>query len=166
MSIREFLRTSGVPFRLLLHRPAPSAERLAHHLHIPGAWVAKAVLVRGDSGDLLAVLPATHRVDLTALARLLGLPSDSLRIASEAEVMATFTDCEPGAVPPFGHLYGLPTFVDARLAEAPEIVVEANTRHEGIRLRYRDFEAVEAPRLARFAVSIAPRRRPSPRRAG
>lgn len=166
MSIREFLRDSGVPFRLLLHRPAPSAARVAHSLHVPGARVAKAVLVRVESSFLLAVLPATHRIDLDRLAGLLGQAADALQIANEAEVLARFPDCEPGSVPPFGHLYGLPTIVDAHLAKAPEIVVEANTRHEGIRLRYRDYQAVESPRVARFAAPIAPRRRASSRRAG
>ena len=166
MSIREFLRAGGVPFRLLLHRPAPSAERVAHSLHVPGARVAKAVLVRSESGFLLAVLPATHRVDLIALAGLLDGPPDALRIADESEVRAAFPDCEVGAVPPFGRLYGLPTFLDTQLAASSEIVVEANMRHESIRIRSRDYQAVEAPKLARFATPIAPRRRASPRRAG
>jgi Ala-tRNA(Pro) deacylase len=129
--------------------------------------VAKGVLVRAGAGYALAVLPATHRVDLAALAPILDRSPEELRLAAEDEVEAVFADCERGALPPFGHLYGLLTVVDSSLAAVAEIVVEGNTRHEGLRLRYRDYEAIAEPIRARFAVPIAPRRRRAEeRRAG
>ncbi len=161
MSIREFLRNQSVPFTALLHAPAMSAARLARSVHVPGQQVAKGVLVRSGTAYVLAVLPSTHRVDLDRLAIALDRNPADLRIATEDEVEQIFADCERGALPPFGHLYGMITVVDASLASVGELVIEGNTRHEGIRLRYRDYEAVEAPLRARFASPIAPRRRPA-----
>ena len=165
MSIRAYLLDHQVPFAALLHRPAWSASRRAQSVHVSGKRVAKGVLIRAGDGYVLAVLPATHRVDLERLGEILGLPQ--VRLATEEELERVFDDCERGASPPFGRRYGVSTVVDASPAGASEIVVEGNTRHEDIRLRYRDYEAIEAPRRARFAVPIAPRRPPAQvKRAG
>jgi Ala-tRNA(Pro) deacylase len=155
MRISEFLREQHVPFETLLHQPATSATKLAQSVHVPGKMVAKPVLVKAGAQYVLAVLPSTHRVDLEQLGQALGMPT--LCVASEDEVERVFTDCERGALPPFGHLYGLRTVVDPSLDGGSEIVFEANLRHEGVRMRYRDFEAVEAPLRAKFATEIAPR---------
>ena len=145
-----------VRYEAVLHRPAPTASRRAHSVHVPGDQVAKSVLVRADDRFVLAVLPSTHRIDLDRLAAVLEV--ERVRLATEDELTRVFTDCERGAVPPFGRLYGLATVVDTSLAAWAEIVVEANLRHEDLRLRYRDFEAIEDPVRARFARPIAPRR--------
>lgn len=158
MCVSDFLRSRSVRFEVLLHAPAHSAAHLAGSVHVPGRSVAKAVLVRSGEAFVLAVLPATHRVDPARLAGVLGV--ESVRIATEAEVEAVFADCEPGALPPFGRLYGLKTFVDASLAGSAEVVFVANTRHEGVRMRFKDYEAIEEPTRARFASPIdAPRAR-------
>lgn len=165
MTIHDFLRGRHVAHETLLHRPSPSAAHRAQSVHIAGARVAKAVLVRAGSGYVLAVLPATHRIDLERLAGAIG--AAGLAIALEDDLEGVFIDCERGAVPPFGSLYGLRTVVDASLAAGNEIVTDGNLRHEGLKMRYRDFEAIEAPIRARFAEPIEPRRRrPSHRRAG
>jgi Ala-tRNA(Pro) deacylase len=165
MSIRDYLRNCRVPFETLLHGPMPSATRVAHSLHVPGRQVAKSVLLRAGEGYVLAVLPATHRVDLGRIGEVLA--ARDIRLATEDELERVFVDCERGAVPPFGKLYGVPTVVDTTLAGCAEIVVEGNARHEGVRMRYRDYEAVERPTRARFASAITPRlRRESHRRAG
>ncbi len=162
MCIRDFLQSRSVRFEVLLHRPAHSAAHLAGSVHVPGRSVAKGVLVRAGQGYALAVLPATHRIDTGRLADVLGV--GEVRIASEGEVEAIFADCEPGALPPFGHLYGLTTIVDSSLAGGSEIVFMANTRHEGVRMRFKDYEAVEAPLRGRFAAAIASKRPREPRR--
>jgi Ala-tRNA(Pro) deacylase len=165
MCVREYLRVQRVPFEVLLHRPAPSATRLAQSVHVPGHRVAKVVLLRAGGRFALAVLPATHRIVLERLPEVLG--TRDIGLATEDDVEAVFVDCERGAVPPFGRLYGLTTLVDASLAEVDDIVIEGNTRHEGLRMRYRDFEALEQPIRAEFAAAIAPRRpKLSHRRAG
>ncbi len=164
MTIRDFLHDQGIRFDFFLHRPAPSSTHLAGHLHVPGRTIAKAVLVRAEGRLILAVLPATHRIDPPRLAEIVGVAD--LAIATESEVLDHFHDCEPGAVPPFGRAYGLETIVDASLAAGSEIVFVGNNRHEGFRMRYRDYEAVERPIRARFARPIATRRARAHRSAG
>jgi Ala-tRNA(Pro) deacylase len=107
-------------------------------------------LLRAGDGYALAVLASTSRDDLDRVARLLGVESATL--ATEDEVQAVFADCERGALPPFGRLYGLRTIVDSGLAGGSEIVCVGNSRHEGLRLHYRDYQALETPLGARFAT--------------
>jgi Ala-tRNA(Pro) deacylase len=107
MCIREYLRSRHIPFETLLHQPTPSATKLAQSVHVPGRQVAKSVLLRTADRFVLAVLPATHRIDLTRLAYVLDCPE--LRLATEDEVEHVFNDCERGTLPPFGRLYGLKT---------------------------------------------------------
>jgi Ala-tRNA(Pro) deacylase len=165
MRIRDYLQSRHVWFETLLHPPAPTATKLARVIHVSGHFVAKGVLVRSAGTYLLAVLPATSRIDLERLAQVLD--SRDVAIATEDEVARIFGDCELGALPPFGRLYGLTTLVDTSLAGGAEIVFVGNARHEGMRMRYRDYEILEAPTRARFALATTPRRRrPSHRRAG
>ncbi|MHC5540608.1 aminoacyl-tRNA deacylase, partial [Singulisphaera rosea] len=131
MSIRDYLQSQHVWFQPLLHAPVPSATKLAHVIHVSGHCVAKGVLVRAEESYALAVLPATSRIDLVRLAQ--ALSGRKVEIASEDEVERIFGDCERGALPPFGRLYGLTTVVDASLSGGSEIVVTGNTRHEGMR---------------------------------
>ena len=121
-------------------------------MHKPGRLVAKAVLLNGERGFVLAVLPSTHRIDLD---RLRGCLSDPfVRLATEKEIDAVFQDCEPGALPPFGRLYGLRTLVDSSLVGIGEIILEGNLRHEELMMNYPDYEEVESPDHARFATKI------------
>src|SRR5206468_2116804 len=118
--------------------------------------VAKAVLVRAGESYALAVLPSTARVDLERLSE--ALDGEPVSLATEDELERVFGDCERGASPPFGRLYGVRTVVDCSLAAGAEIVCVGNNRHEGVRLRYRDYEAIESPARARFAITVDPRR--------
>jgi Ala-tRNA(Pro) deacylase len=165
MSIRDVLQSHHVWFETLLHCPAPSATRRARSIPVPGRSLAKAVLIKVREEAVLAVLPATYRIDLARLAEVLG--HDEVRIATEDEAAVIFHDCERGALPPFGRLYGLRTIVDVSLAGSDDFVFVANLRHEGFRIHYRDYEQIESPTRAGFALSPAPRRpRASRRRAG
>lgn len=165
MLICEYLRQHRVHFEILLHGPAPCASRLAGTLHVPGRQVAKAVLLWSGDQHVLAVLPATHRIDLSRLESTLGV--SGVHLASEPELDEVFVGCEHGAHPPFGGCFELRTVVDATLAGSSEIIAETNLRHLGVRLSYRDFEALEQPLRARFTVSaLTQSRRRHPRRAG
>jgi Ala-tRNA(Pro) deacylase len=121
---------------------------------VPGRGVAKTVMVKAGERSVLAVLPATARIDLGRLGRALGIDPSQLRLASPDEILQTIGDCEPGVIPPFGRLYGLETIVDISLADNPMIVFGANTRHEGMRMRFSDYEALEEPLRAIFAEPI------------
>jgi Ala-tRNA(Pro) deacylase len=144
-----------VPFETVVHPPSFTAQKLAKHLHVSGRHVAKSVLLASDGAYYLAVLPAVLRVDLTAVAEQLGFP---VRLAGEHDVVRLFSDCEWGAVTPFGHLYGLTTLLDASIAPDSEIMFEAGRHVEAIRMTCRDYERLERPRRFHFARSVANRR--------
>ena len=164
MYIRDYLSSRQIGFETMLHAPAPSASRVAQSLHVPGRRVAKVVLIRAGGDFVLTVLPSTARVDLDRLSRVLdGIP---VRLATEEEVEGVFSDCERGALPPFGRLYGLRTLVETSLAEGGQIVFTGNQRHEGVRLSYADFESLEAPTRAAFAATEPDPHHTPHRRAG
>jgi Ala-tRNA(Pro) deacylase len=166
MYVHDFLRSRGVWFESLLHRPASSSTKRAGNVHVPGRRVAKAVLVKAGESFVLAVLPSTSRIDLVLLGDAVGEPASRVRLATSDELFELFPDCEPGVVPPFGRLYGLKTLVDAALTHSSEIIVGANTRHEGMRMLYRDFQTLEEPIRASFTRPLVPeleRRKPGHR---
>lgn len=149
MNFNQFLCEHHVRFRTVRHDPTPSAQRMAHSLHVPGDNVAKTVVLKADDKYVLAVVPATHCVDLS-LARK-ALTAHSLKLAREDEFAAFFDDCEPGAVPPFGSCYGVGTLVDEALTHDEFIVFEAGSHAEAICVRYSDFEAIEDPLVSVFS---------------
>jgi Ala-tRNA(Pro) deacylase len=154
MYVEDFLRNQHVWFETLLHRPASCATRLASSVHVPGRGVAKSVLMKAGERFVLAVLPATARIDLSRLGRALGIDSSELRLANPGEILETIDDCEPGVIPPFGRLYGFETIMDDSLADNPTIVFGANTRHQGLRMRLHDYEILEQPLRAVFSEPI------------
>ncbi len=148
MRIPDILAERHVPFETIVHPPAFTAQKRAKFLHLPGAQVAKCVLLVGAKGRVLAVLPASRQIDMERLAEALGGP---VRVADTDEVADTFRDCEWGVVAPFGTLYGVPTLIDESLSSDALIVFETTTHAEAIRMRCRDFEELEQPRRLRFA---------------
>lgn len=148
MPVPHFLNDQHIPYETLYHPPAYTAQRRAKQLHLPGAQVAKAVLLKGPAGFVLAVLPASRRIDTAALSRALDGP---VRLATEDEIADLFPDCEWGVVAPFGTRYGLPTLLDESLAAQTTLVLEVNARAEAVRMRCEDFERLENPRRLRFA---------------
>jgi Ala-tRNA(Pro) deacylase len=152
MRLDELLTSRHIHFDRMPHRPAYTANRMAQALHVRGKDVAKTVLLRTGHGHVLAVLPATHQVDLEQVQRDLG--EDRVELAPEEEMDRLFPDCERGAIPPFGSLYQVPTLVDESLTQDEQIVFEAHTHEEAIRMAYRDYEALEHPRKGRFAHHV------------
>jgi Ala-tRNA(Pro) deacylase len=148
MKLDDFLHTRQIRFMKLHHPPAYTAHRIAQALHVPGREMAKSVLLKTKHGYVLAVVPATHKVNMEDVRDCLGEP---VEMADEEEMDTLFPDCECGAMPPFGSLYHLETLVDETLAKDEEIVIEAQTHEDAIRMAYRDFEAVEHPRRGQFA---------------
>jgi Ala-tRNA(Pro) deacylase len=151
MKTKQFLQEHHVPFEVLPHAEVFDAGHLAQAVHTPGREVAKTVLLRADRGFqyVVAVLPATHRVDFDELSRALG--GACVELATELEIAERCPDCETGVLPPFGSQYGAETIVDTSLTEDEQIVFEANTHSEAIRMRYQDFYDIEHPRIAPFA---------------
>lgn len=158
-SIHAFLGNAHVPYTMLPHRPAFTAQEEAATLHVPGRDWAKVVICLADGQPVMAVLPAPLAVNLERLRTLAD--AAVIRFALESELRALYPDCELGAMPPFGPLYGQRVFVDASLVKEPEIVFNAGTHRDAIRMRYFDFATAARPTVGRFAD--APPLRTSPR---
>jgi len=146
--LKQFLDQQQVGYDVMQHDPAFTAQQLAARLHVPGREFVKVVVVKMDGQFALAVLPAPLRVNLKTLAE--GAGAKKCQIASEAEFQQLFPDCELGAMPPFGNLYNLPTYVDQELTFDENIVINAGTHAEAIRLRYSDFARLARPKVVRF----------------
>ncbi|HEV3145168.1 MAG TPA: YbaK/EbsC family protein [Gemmataceae bacterium] len=149
MKIDQILAEHNIEFERMPHQQAFTAQRIAQMLHVPGKEMAKCVLVKTGHGPVLAVLPATHRIDLECLRR--ELHENRAELASESDMGQMFPDCETGAIPPFGSLYRVTTVMDETLADDDKIVFEAQTHEEAIRMNCRDYMAMEQPRMASFA---------------
>jgi Ala-tRNA(Pro) deacylase len=139
MSLLEYLTLERVTFAALLHAPAFTAQRRAAWLRLPGRRVAKAVLLVGPDGPLVAVLPASSRLDLEGLSRLLG---GAVRLGSADEAGGIFRDCAAGVVSPLGNRYGLPTLLDDAFPPEAWLVIEGQTPVEAFEVRCADLERV------------------------
>jgi Ala-tRNA(Pro) deacylase len=139
----------SVPHLRILHRQALSAGQVAHESHVPFEAMAKVVVTRDARGRyFMAVLPASKRLDLAALERATG--AGPLALATETELGRLFPDCEPGAMPPFGGPYDLPTFVDGSLGRAPEIYFQAGNHRETVAMSWAEYERLAAPVIGHF----------------
>ena len=143
--VKEFLNAHGVAHAIIPHPLAFTATSVAGAAHIPGREMAKTVVVNLDGHRALAVVPATRKVDLERLRRAAGALSAEL--ADEREFIDDFPECEPGAMPPFGNLYGMQVFVEAHLAADQQIAFNAGSHTELISMAYKDFERLVHPRL-------------------
>ncbi len=147
MNIPQFLGQHDIPFEVLQHPQAFDAQHLAQAVHVSGHHVAKTVLLRADKSDyVVAVLPATHYVNLDKTRE--ALQAQTVELASEIEMAERCPDCEVGTLPPFGSQYEMRTIVDSLLTADEEMIFEGNTHSEAIRMKSRDFLAVEKPLIA------------------
>jgi Ala-tRNA(Pro) deacylase len=151
-SVISYLQQSRVPYAVIQHPVAYTAQAEAAVTHVPGHLWAKAVVCMVEAQPLLAVVPATLAVDLKRLRDALG--TRDVRLARETEIESLYPDCELGAMPPFGALYGQRVVVDERLARDPEIVFNGGSHRDAIRMQYRDFEALVKPTVAAFAAPM------------
>lgn len=155
--LREFLDKNNVRYVVITHSRAYTAAGIAAITHIPGNEIAKTVMVRVDGELAMAVIPASRHVDLTALRSAIGAKNVSL--VTEKEFESTFPDCEVGAMPPFGALYGLPVYVDEKLSKDLEIAFNAGSHRELVRLAYKDFDRLQHPKVMPIATTSAAERR-------
>jgi Ala-tRNA(Pro) deacylase len=149
--LKECMDREHSHYTVINHPLAYTAQGVASALHLDGKEVAKAVVVHASGEQeeaILAVLPTSRHVDLKKLARTVGKP---LRLATEHEFASLFPDCELGAMSPFGQLYGLPVYVDETLAEDKEIVFNAGTHSEAIRMPFEEFRKLVQPVICSFA---------------
>jgi Ala-tRNA(Pro) deacylase len=147
--LKDFLDNQNIKYVTITHSPTYTAQEIAASAHIPGKVMAKTVMVKIDGKMAMAVLPASCKVDFDLLKKAAG--ASTVGLASEQEFKNLFPECEIGAMPPFGNLYGMEVFVADALAEDEEIAFNAGSHTELIRLAYKDFERLVKPRIAKFS---------------
>lgn len=141
--LESLLEESGVSFEVIDHPLAFTAQEEAAASHVPGRHWAKTVAVLVDGEPALAVVPATRRLDLDKLKRIVG--TEEVAVAREAEFQGMYPDCELGAMPPFGSLYGQRTFLDESLREEERIAFHAGDHRTAIEMSFADFERLCEP---------------------
>jgi Ala-tRNA(Pro) deacylase len=139
---------AGVAYRVEKHPYAVTAQRVADLEHVPGHVFAKSVIVWADGRFVLLALPAPHVVDLGAVQAQLGV--EAVRLATEAEFGPLFPGCDLGAMPPLPGPFGLDVYLDKALLGHPEIVFEAGSHVEAVRMRTEDYVWVVQPRILSF----------------
>ncbi len=147
----RYLQSNKVEFQVLDHDPAFSAHDVAAVAHIPESEMAKAILIKIDEHFWMAVLRADQRINQQMIRRVFG--AKNVELAHEEGLGALFPDCQIGAMPPFGNLYGLPVLLEECLAEDEEIVFNACTHTKAIRMKFKDFRHLAKPVIAGFAES-------------
>jgi Ala-tRNA(Pro) deacylase len=153
LQLIDCLNESKVRYEILHHPEAVTAQRIAQAEHVKGRHHAKVVMIKSGEQRLMAVLPADHQIDLEKVGKVIG---KTALLDSEKEFKSLFPDCAIGAMPPFGNLYGLPTYVDKSLAAQDYIVFEAGTHSDAIKLSYRDYEKIVKPQVEDLAINLQP----------
>lgn len=142
--LQEYLDEQKVRYVSIKHSPAFTAQEIAASAHIPGREVAKTVIVKLDGTMAMVVLPAPRMVRMNHLKAQVG--ADRVELATEEEFKNRFPDCEVGAMPPFGNLYEMDTFVEESLTRDEEIAFNAGTHTELLRMAFADFARIVNPR--------------------
>jgi Ala-tRNA(Pro) deacylase len=143
------LRAEGVDFELTQHDAVTTS---AHAAAVRGAELrsgAKAMLVKGKTGLVLAVLAADRKVDWKRLAPLVG--GKGARFANDEE-LAEATGLSKGAVPPFGLLFGLRTIYDTSLLDVETVNFNAGTHTDSIAMPGADLIRIGGGELADFST--------------
>ena len=154
--LRQQIEQVGVHYEVLPHREVFTAQEVARNTHVSGRLLAKPVVIREEGGHYsMAVVNAGEHVDLAAVHR--GPSGSRAQLADELELARLFPDCEVGAMPPAGHLYGLPMYIDEEFRRHPDIYFQAGNHHEVVRMKFADFEKVAGP----FAGESSLHREPS-----
>ncbi len=148
--LKDFLDSHNIKYINITHSTAYTAQEIASLAHIRGDEFAKTVIVTIDGKMVMAVLPASYQVDLALLKT--AAKGTNIALSSERDFRDRFPECEVGAMPPFGQLYGMLVFVDKSLTTETEIAFNAGTHHELIRLSYDDFARLVQPTVAPFST--------------
>jgi Ala-tRNA(Pro) deacylase len=149
----DCLDQNNVQYEILRHSEAVTAQRIAQAEHVKGRHQAKVVMLKSSDRHLMIVLPADHHIDLEKIEKATGKP---VSLSKEDDFKSLFPDSVIGAMPPFGNLYGLPTYVDKHLAEQEYIVFEAGTHTDAIKMSYSDYEKIVKPKIGDLAIKLHP----------
>ena len=158
MKLSDYLTASHVPYEVLSHAHSGNSMQTAKASNVPARCLAKAVVLEDDTRAVMAVLPASRRLELREFQASNGA---RFRLAPESELKYLFRDCEPGAVPPFGAAYGIETVWDDSLMEQSDIYFEAGDHETLVHMRAQDFIALmKGARHMAFSAHADEERRP------
>ncbi|MFC1481219.1 aminoacyl-tRNA deacylase [Candidatus Neomarinimicrobiota bacterium] len=150
--LKAFLDSQKVKYVSCKHSKAFTASEVAASTHVPGREMAKTIMVLADGKMVMVVLPAPEYISMELLKYVTD--AEEVHLASEQEFKDLFPDCEVGAMPPFGNLYDLETYVDATLTEDEEIAFNAGTHTEIIKMAYEDFHNLVEPKVVHLALEV------------
>jgi Ala-tRNA(Pro) deacylase len=153
--LKDYLDENNIKYTSMTHSRAYTAQEIAATLHVPGKELAKTVMVKVDGQLAMVVLPAPRQIDFERLRDSIG--AQHVELASEDEFINRFPDCEIGAMPPFGSLYGLPVYAAQSLAHDEEIVFNAGTHVDAIRMNYADFARLANPTVVSLTMAASAR---------
>ena len=148
--LKDYLNKEHVKYVSIQHSPAYTAQEVAESAHVPGRDLAKTVVIKVEGKMAMFVLPANRKVVLPELREELG--KIKITLATEDEFKGRFPDCEIGAMPPFGNLYGMDVFVAPSLTQETEIAFNAGTHTEAIKMAYADFARLVQPKVLDFTT--------------
>ena len=143
--LKNFLDENDIKYISIMHSLAFTAVEIAKSAHIPSKEMAKTVIIKVDGALAMAVVPANFKVNLQLLQQALG--SNAIELATEPEFTQRFSDCEVGAMPPFGNLYDMDVYVAESLTEDQKIAFNSGSHLEIIQMDYRDFESLVKPKF-------------------
>ncbi len=148
--LKEFLDSHRVKYVSIVHSPAYTTQEVAASAHIPGREMVKTVMIKIEGEMAMAVLPSNRKVVMQDLREITGC--DDVKLAGEAEFQSLFPDCEVGAMPPFGNLYGMEVYAAPSLEADEQIAFNAGTHTEVIKMAYADFARLVEPNVAAFTT--------------
>lgn len=147
--LEAYLQQNHVPFQEQQHERAFSAQRVAQAEHVSSKKIAKVVVIYADGKMVELALPASSQANLEMVRQALG--AKEVLLADEEDLATAFPDCEVGAMPPFGNLYGLPVYVEKSLTNEDAITFSAGTHTDTISMKYADFANLVHPHMLEFA---------------
>jgi Ala-tRNA(Pro) deacylase len=147
--VRDTLEHEGLRFEELHHPEAFTAQGVAQREHITGHRVAKVVIAMADGRSVELILPASRHVVLERVRQILG--AAEVRLASEQELEQYFSDCEVGAIPALRHWPNVEVLMDASMQVRGDIVFQAGTHCDAVRLDFQDWFDLVKPRVERFS---------------
>ena len=150
--LREFLDSHGVRYFVVSHSAAYTAQEIAAAAHVPGKELAKTVMVNIAGKMAMVILPASRQLDFERLREITD--TRDVELAGEKEFAGLFPECEIGAMPPFGNLYGMDVYVSEELESDEEIAFNAGAHNELLRLSYEDYKKLVHPKIARLSLKL------------
>jgi Ala-tRNA(Pro) deacylase len=150
--VKKYLDEAGVEYKLIEHDTVYTAQEIAAVTHVKGKELIKAIIIKAGADMIMAAIPSTKMVDFDLLEKF--LEKDELNLAKETDFCELFPDCAIGAMPPLGHLYNVKVIADKSITEDKDIVFNAGTHHDIIKISLDDFIKLEHPRIAQITTPI------------